>query len=332
MKSYKIFLILTLILFCFTITTSAKFVQVISEKADIRVRILPETESIIVCEALEGDIFRYKNEINGWIEIEMFSEDLRYIHRSFVQVLNRGVSAPFSEDVCSKLKERLEIAKERSIAESNYIHQNILFDRYVLDIFHEFALQPVVYQIVIDRCIGTSDPNITQNALDKEENYTLDSPIEMTETKITDQSQYAFRNTYWGMSKEQVKKAERESVLVEEDADEDIYKSYDGSLLYEVELDGIKCELHYQFVKNRLITARYRKTGELLFKEEYVNNYKNLKRYFTNIYGKPLYDGIEMIADRPMDPFAMLPWEKPTIKLKYFQRSRSNSVECYLSE
>ena len=58
----------------------------------------------------------------------MFSEDLRYIYRSFVQVLNRGVLAPFSEDVCSKLKERLEIAKEKSVVESNYIHQNILFD------------------------------------------------------------------------------------------------------------------------------------------------------------------------------------------------------------
>jgi len=311
MKKLTIYcILLTFFIVVITISVSAQFVEVKSEFADIKVRVLPEIESIIVHKALKGDIFKFVSENGNWIEIEMFSGDSRYIHNSQVEILTRGVSAPFSKDVCPKFKERLEKAKERSIAESDYIHQNILFDRYVLDIFHEFGLQPVVYQIVLDRCFGSSE--ITQKALDKEENYTLDSPIEMTETKITKESQYALRNTYWGMSKEQVKKAERESILVEEDTDEDVYKYYDGSLFYEVELNGIRCELHYQFVKNRLITARYRKTGELRFKEEYVNNYKNLKRYFTNIYGRPLYDGIEMIEDRPMNPFAMLPWEKPT--------------------
>lgn len=60
-------------IFCFSV--NAQFVQVKSVNADIRVRVLPESESKIVCEALKGDIFRYKNQENEWIEIEMFSGD-----------------------------------------------------------------------------------------------------------------------------------------------------------------------------------------------------------------------------------------------------------------
>jgi len=314
-KPYNTFLLLTLFIIIFTISVSAQFVRVISEVADIKVRVLPETESIMVGEAFKDDIFKYISEENDWIEIEMFSGDARYIHRSLVEILTRGVSAPFSDDICLKLMERLEEAKERSLTESDAKSQNVLFDRYVLDIFHEYGLQPVVFKIAINRCIDGLESKIIQRPFEIEADYTLGVPIEKPEfydEAFLENTKYAFRQTYWGMSKEQVKKAERESILVEEDAKEDIYKAYDGSLYYQGELNGIKCEIHYQFMKDRLITARYRRTGNLRFKEEYINNFKNLKRYFVNIYGRPLYDGIEMLGDESIAPFALSSWENPT--------------------
>jgi len=312
---YSVFLLLMIFILIFTMSAFSQFVEVKSVTADIQVRVLPGTESRIVAKALKRDIFKYIDEVNDWIEIGMFSGDSRYIHHSQVEVLTRGISAPFSDEICPKLMERLEEAKERSLSESDDISRNILFDKYVLDIFHEYGLQPVVFKIAVNRCNEGLESKIVQRPAEIELDYTLGAPIEKPEfydETFLENTKYAFRQTYWGMSKEQVKKAERESILVEEDAKEDIYKAYNGSLYYQGELNGIKCEIHYQFVKERLITARYRRTGDLRFKEEYINNFKNLKKYFVNIYGRPLHDGIEMLGDESIAPFALSSWENPT--------------------
>lgn len=316
-NTYIIFFIILLFVnvFFLSIFASAQFVQVITGVAEIRIRVMPENESRIVCKAFEGNIFRFVSENGDWIEIEMFSGDSRYIHRSQVEILTRGVSAPFSGDFCPELKERLEEAKESSGSESDGITQNILFDRYALDIFHEFNLQPVVYQLFVSRCIDDTEKINWQINLEKIESNALSVPTENPEfynETFQENDDYDFRKTNWGMSKEEVKEAEKGNLFVEEDVEKDIYKVYDGSLLYQGELNGIECEIHYQFIKDRLITARYKRTGELRFKEEYINNYYNLKKFFINIYGKPLHDGIEMIEDKPLDPFAMLFWENPS--------------------
>jgi len=129
---------------------------------------MPDTKSIIIGKVFENDIFGYEGEENDWIKISMFSGEHRYIHHSLVKVINYGISAPFSNDICQNLRKKLEEAENRSLVESdnryplindenmekNNEYQRILLDRYILEIFHEFDLQPVIYQIAVTRCFG----------------------------------------------------------------------------------------------------------------------------------------------------------------------------------
>ena len=171
-KSYTIFFLLTLFIIIFTFSAFAQFVRVTSEFANIR--LMPDTESIIIGKAFENDIFGYEGEENDWIKINMFSGEHRYIHHSLVKVLTLGISTPFSDDVCPELMERLEEARERSLTESDVESQNVYFDRNVLDIFHEFNLQPVAYQIAVNRCIEGPESKIGQRPTVEKEKVTYE--------------------------------------------------------------------------------------------------------------------------------------------------------------
>ena len=180
-RSYIIFFLLTLFIIIFTFSAFAQFVRITSESANIR--LMPDTESIIIGKAFENDIFEYEGEENDWIKINMFSGEHRYIHHSLVKVINYGISAPFSNDICQSLTKRLEEAEDRSLIESdnryplsnsenmekNNEYQRILLDRYILEVFHEYDLQPVVYQIAVTRCIEGSQSKIGQRPAAKSE-------------------------------------------------------------------------------------------------------------------------------------------------------------------
>lgn len=174
-KPLIIFLLLILsLIFIFSCSTSAKFVRVTSELADIQ--ILPDKTSIIIGEAFKNDIFEFIGEDNEWIKINIFSGEYRYIHQSFVQVLEYGISAPFSDDLCPLLMQRLVDAEDKSLAEANdkypitngenveknIKYERILLDRYKLKIFHEFDLQPIIYKIAVTRCIEGSQSKTGQ--------------------------------------------------------------------------------------------------------------------------------------------------------------------------
>jgi len=69
-KYYIIFFLLTLFIIIFTFSAFAQFVRVTSEFANIK--LMPDTESIIIGKAFENDIFGYEGEENDWIKINMF--------------------------------------------------------------------------------------------------------------------------------------------------------------------------------------------------------------------------------------------------------------------
>jgi hypothetical protein len=180
-KSYIIFFLLTLFIIIFTFSVFAQFVRVTSEFANIR--LIPDTESIIIGKAFENDIFGYEGEENDWIKINMFSGEHRYVHHSLVKVISYGISASFSNDICQSLTKSLEEAEDRSLVESdnkyplsnsenmkkNNEYKKMLFDRYILEIFHEFDLQPVIYQIAVTKCIEGSQSKIGQRPAVKSE-------------------------------------------------------------------------------------------------------------------------------------------------------------------
>ena len=116
-KSYIIFFLLTLFMMTITFSASAEIVRIISEYANIRP--VPDTESMIIGEALEDDIFEFEGEEDNWIKIKLFSGEHGYVHNSLAKVINYSISAPFSNDVCLNLMKELGEAEDKALRESN---------------------------------------------------------------------------------------------------------------------------------------------------------------------------------------------------------------------
>lgn len=151
---------------------------------------------------------------------------------------------------------------------------------------------------------------------EKEAGYTISPPPNEQEIKqeaLSKGNKYDFRETNWRMSKEQVKEIEKNITLIGEDIVQDSIMGCDGSLHYKGEVNGLECDVYYYFMKDRLISATYKKVDSIVrFKVKFISNYKSLKSYLIKKYGKPYDDGIEMIKDEPIAPYAMVAWKYPT--------------------
>lgn len=151
---------------------------------------------------------------------------------------------------------------------------------------------------------------------EKEAGYTISPPPNEQEIKqeaLSKGNKYDFRETNWGMSKEQVKEKEKNITLIGEDIVQDSIMGCDGSLHYKGEVNGLECDVYYYFMKDRLISATYKKVDSIVrFKVKFISNYKSLKSYLIKKYGKPYDDDIEMIKDEPIAPYAMVAWKYPT--------------------
>jgi len=160
----------------------------------------------------------------------------------------------------------------------------------------------------------TNNPALSME--EKEAGYTVSPPPNEQEIKqeaLSKGNKYDFRETIWGMSKEQVKEIEKNILLIGEDTVQDSIIGCDGILHYEGEVNGLECDIYYYFMKDRLISATYKKVDSIIrFKDKYISNYKNLKVYLIKKYGKPYDNGIEMIKDEPIAPYAMVAWKYPT--------------------
>ena len=161
--------------------------------------------------------------------------------------------------------------------------------------------------------------NPTLSIKEKEAGYTISPPpgenIDVIQGQVTTSGsdKYDFRETNWGMSKEQVKEIEKNILLIGEDSIQDSIIGCDGSLHYNGEVNGLKCDIYYYFMEDRLVSATYKKVDSIVrFKVKFISNYKSLKAYLIKKYGKPYDDGIEMIKDEPIAPYAMVVWENPT--------------------
>ncbi|WP_342414975.1 hypothetical protein NST83_16685 [Paenibacillus sp. FSL R10-2782] len=107
------------------------------------------------------------------------------------------------------------------------------------------------------------------------------------------QGKISFRNVGWGMSKEQVKASE--DMKVEEEDQE--------SIAYYSKILGLESGLMYFFVDDQLVRAGYLVTEKHTNKNDYIENYNDLKKSLTEKYGKPSSDDTlwkgELYKDTP---------------------------------
>jgi len=187
----------------------------------------------------------------------------------------------------------------------------------------------------------TNNPKLSIK--EKEAGYTIYPPPEEKidvmqgqETK-SGSEKYDFRKTNWGMSKEQVKETEQNILFIGEDSIQDSIIGCEGSLHYNGEVHGLKCDIYYYFIKDRLISATYKNVDSFVgFKVKFINNYKNLKTALLKKYGKPYDDSVEMIKDEPIAPYAKVIWEHPMdniyqIKLLLMGFEDRNKVEWLIN-
>jgi hypothetical protein len=98
---------------------------------------------------------------------------------------------------------------------------------------------------------------------------------------------YDFRETTWGMSKEQVKATEDRKADYEEN----------DVLCYKVNIFGGNYYCFYSFLEDTLYNGGYIFTEEHTNKNLYIYDYEELKVIITKEYGKPTMDEINWKND-----------------------------------
>lgn len=107
---------------------------------------------------------------------------------------------------------------------------------------------------------------------------------------------FDFRKTRWGMSKKEVLKIEKEKLLSTDDS---------TVLVFSSEINSLDCGIVYQFAEDKLAKAGYLITEEHTNKNDYINDYDNLKEILIKKYGAPLRSGKvwknDLYKDSPED-------------------------------
>ncbi|NOQ24447.1 MAG: SH3 domain-containing protein [Bacteroidales bacterium] len=133
------------------------YIQII--KYDANIRLKPSSSSVVITQALNGNIFKLINEKDAWFEILIFSGEYRYIHKSLCKKTDYVISLPESEQLRKTVFLELLNGEDKAqrVADKNYpndIYKNIdyarsLNDKYKLDVLNKFGLQPPIYSKII---------------------------------------------------------------------------------------------------------------------------------------------------------------------------------------
>ncbi|OGI12028.1 MAG: hypothetical protein A2Y40_07840 [Candidatus Margulisbacteria bacterium GWF2_35_9] len=154
----------TIFSFCFVFGAN-QFIQVIETTTNIYVE--PIHTSEIVAVAKKGDIFLVQEITKHWVGVFLFSGETRFIRKkstTFVDYSNKRIDPPLAKTVFSALYfvETLAIddAKEaypdyinNTFIKTNYLKQipfqQLLDDKYKLDVFHKFNLPVPLYEDIV---------------------------------------------------------------------------------------------------------------------------------------------------------------------------------------
>jgi len=111
--------------------------------------------------------------------------------------------------------------------------------------------------------------------------------IIFTSILSAEEIKYDFRQTTWGMSKEQVKATEDKKPGFEDDT----------ALGYDVMISGKDFLCNYFFVEDKLYRSIYSLSGKHTNKNLYIDDYEELKEILTKKYDKPKIDKIDWKND-----------------------------------
>ncbi|MDX1764475.1 MAG: SH3 domain-containing protein [bacterium] len=133
------------------------YVAVVPEVVNIRAE--PSTTSPVVAKAVRGDIFKVVSEDGGWYKIALFSGEFRYVYKPITRATVFEAELPTEKERISAIYQEVLRAEDRALNEAAaacsgdlqecvWLEQ-LLNDKYMLQIFHRFGLQPPLYPSLI---------------------------------------------------------------------------------------------------------------------------------------------------------------------------------------
>jgi SH3-like domain-containing protein len=129
---------------------------------ELNIRTGPGTDRLIICRADKGDLFLYAGEVGDWHEIEMFSGERRWVSKRYSYhitqlVPGHNMRVPGTDSTRRALSASIRFALERAAheaaeiipasadAERHAVLRRILEDRHVLEMMHDYGVQPALY-------------------------------------------------------------------------------------------------------------------------------------------------------------------------------------------
>ncbi len=114
------------------------------------------------------------------------------------------------------------------------------------------------------------------------------------------ETQFDFRNTRWGMTKEEVKASEPERLLKEVKLDEKEIVSYGFNevIIYVGKTAATNVQILYSFQNNHLIHAVYLLVEQYEDKTLYIAAFDRLRETLTQKYGLPIIDDVTWLDNK----------------------------------
>jgi hypothetical protein len=158
-----------------------------------------------------------------------------------------------------------------------------------------------------DKTTHNSNTTPTQASLDQD-------------NKTTDNTPKDFRNTRWGMPKDEVKKSESIPVKYEDSK----------LLVYQSTVASMGAKIIYIFSNNKLVRAKYVITEEHTNKNQYISDFNNLKEILTKKYEKPKDERITWLNDLYKDDYSKWGMAISSGDLTYFSEWEKDDTNIFL--
>lgn len=170
----------------------------------------------------------------------------------------------------------------------------------VEDILNEEILLPNGEEVVDNTENDSRNEIVSKN--DDEKNNTNEYNVgnNSTSNQVTTESEFKFRNTKWGDTREEVIKSESDSP--------DLNNVY-GLGYAEQSLAGYNSNLYYYFKEGKLYQAVYVIIEQHTNESKYIDDYEQLKELLIKKYGEPTNDIVywydDLYKDNPRSDWGM---------------------------
>ncbi len=141
--------------------------HIVLNSFNINIRTGPGNGFFVVCTAGKGEIFQLVEERGDWVEIKMYSENSRFVHRDLVYFLKEFVPGHNmnllqSEEEIKKIKKDIEWAKSVARVEADEIipeaiskerfenFRNISMDKNIHNILEIHGIQSALYSQIMN--------------------------------------------------------------------------------------------------------------------------------------------------------------------------------------